>query len=161
MDVLTSETCWALNNVITKQVTSSCSLFIQRYLSVWTICYFRLVQTLVKLCLCVLPFSIYRTFFPCLAYSCSLKMETAYTSETSLHSHQTTHHQTPEGCHLHGHCCVNLKPHTRQKWSVEINEWNLLGMGEWQGFEAQYWEEEVINKRTVAINEVGSVGNVM
>ena len=29
MDVLTSETCWALNNEIIKQVTSSCSLFIQ------------------------------------------------------------------------------------------------------------------------------------
>ena len=29
MDVLTSETCWALNNEITKQVTSSWSLFIQ------------------------------------------------------------------------------------------------------------------------------------
>ena len=28
MDVLTSETCWALNNEIKKQVTSSCSLFI-------------------------------------------------------------------------------------------------------------------------------------
>ena len=28
-DVLTSETCWALNNEIIKQVTSSCSLFIQ------------------------------------------------------------------------------------------------------------------------------------
>jgi len=30
MDVLTSETCWALNNVIIKQVTSSWSLFIHR-----------------------------------------------------------------------------------------------------------------------------------
>jgi len=30
MDVLTSETCWALNNEIKKQVTSSWSLFIQR-----------------------------------------------------------------------------------------------------------------------------------
>jgi len=29
MDVLTSETCWALNNEIIKQVTSSWSLFIQ------------------------------------------------------------------------------------------------------------------------------------
>ena len=29
MDVLTSETCWALNDEIIKQVTSSCSLFIQ------------------------------------------------------------------------------------------------------------------------------------
>ena len=29
MDVLTSETCWAVNNEIIKQVTSSCSLFIQ------------------------------------------------------------------------------------------------------------------------------------
>ena len=29
MDVLTSETCWALNNEIKKQVTSSWSLFIQ------------------------------------------------------------------------------------------------------------------------------------
>jgi len=29
MDVLTSETCWVLNNEITKQVTSSWSLFIQ------------------------------------------------------------------------------------------------------------------------------------
>jgi len=28
-DVLTSETCWALNNEIIKQVTSSWSLFIQ------------------------------------------------------------------------------------------------------------------------------------
>lgn len=71
------------------------------------------------LCLCVLPFSIYSTFFPCLAYSYSLKMETAYTSETSLHSHQTTHYQTPEGCHLHGHCCVDLKSHTTEMkyWS--------------------------------------------
>ena len=33
MDVLTSETCWALNNEIKKQVTSSWSLFIQ--LSRW------------------------------------------------------------------------------------------------------------------------------
>jgi len=33
MDVLTSETCWALNNEIIKQVTSSWSLFIQ--LSRW------------------------------------------------------------------------------------------------------------------------------
>jgi len=63
------------------------------------------------LCLCVLPFSTYSNFFPCLAYSYSLKMETTYISKTSLHSHQTTHHQTPEGCHLHGHCCVNLKSH--------------------------------------------------
>jgi len=30
MDVLTSETCWALNNEIMKQVTSSWSLFIQQ-----------------------------------------------------------------------------------------------------------------------------------
>jgi len=30
MDVLTSETCWALNNEIIKQVTSSWSLFIQQ-----------------------------------------------------------------------------------------------------------------------------------
>ena len=29
MDVLTSETCWALNNEIIKQVTSSWSLFIE------------------------------------------------------------------------------------------------------------------------------------
>jgi len=29
MDVLTSETCWTLNNEIIKQVTSSLSLFIQ------------------------------------------------------------------------------------------------------------------------------------
>ena len=29
MDVLTSETCWALNNEIKQQVTSSWSLFIQ------------------------------------------------------------------------------------------------------------------------------------
>jgi len=32
IDVLTSETCWALNNEIIKQVTSSWSLFIQRYI---------------------------------------------------------------------------------------------------------------------------------
>ena len=31
MDVLTSETCWALNNEIIKQVTSSWSLFIQLF----------------------------------------------------------------------------------------------------------------------------------
>jgi len=31
MDALTSETCWALNNEIIKQVTSSWSLFIQLY----------------------------------------------------------------------------------------------------------------------------------
>ena len=31
MDVLTSETCWALDNEIIKQVTSSWSLFIQRW----------------------------------------------------------------------------------------------------------------------------------
>jgi len=31
MDVLTSETCWALNNGIIKQVTSSWSLYIQLY----------------------------------------------------------------------------------------------------------------------------------
>jgi len=35
MDVLTSETCWALNNEIIKQVTSSWSLFIQ--LAIWYI----------------------------------------------------------------------------------------------------------------------------
>ena len=33
MDVLTSETCWALNNEIKKQVTWSWSLFIQTYSS--------------------------------------------------------------------------------------------------------------------------------
>ena len=66
------------------------------------------------LCLCVLPFCIYSTFFPCLAYSYSLRMETAYTCETSLHSHRTTRHQTPEGCHLHGHCLDNLKSHTTE-----------------------------------------------
>jgi len=38
MDVLTSETCWALNNEIIKQVTSSWSLFIQRMLS-FACCY--------------------------------------------------------------------------------------------------------------------------
>ena len=32
MDVLTSETCWALNNEIIMQVTSSWSLFIQLFL---------------------------------------------------------------------------------------------------------------------------------
>ena len=32
MDVLTSETCWALNNEIIKQVTSSWSLFIHLYM---------------------------------------------------------------------------------------------------------------------------------
>jgi len=32
MDVLTSETCWALNNEIIKQVASSWSLFIQIYI---------------------------------------------------------------------------------------------------------------------------------
>jgi len=76
------------------------------------------------LCLCVLPFSIYSTFFfPCLAYSYSLKMETAYTSETSLHTHQTTRHQTPEGGHLYGHCPVNLKSHmTEMKcWSKWVD----------------------------------------
>jgi len=50
---------------------------------------------------------------------------------------------------------------TWQKWSVEVNKWTLLGMGEWQGFQAEYWEEEVMSKRTVAINEVGNVGNVI
>ena len=30
MDVLTSETCWALNNEIKKQVTTSWSIFIQQ-----------------------------------------------------------------------------------------------------------------------------------
>ena len=34
MDVLTSETCWALNNETTKQVTSSWPLFIQQILRV-------------------------------------------------------------------------------------------------------------------------------
>jgi len=36
MDVLTSETCWALNNEIIKQVTSSWSLFIQLVSSVFS-----------------------------------------------------------------------------------------------------------------------------
>jgi len=36
MDVLTSETCWALNNEIIKQVTSSWSLFIQLQSSLFT-----------------------------------------------------------------------------------------------------------------------------
>ena len=35
MDVLISETCWALNNEIIKQLTSSWSLFIQVY---WSAC---------------------------------------------------------------------------------------------------------------------------
>ena len=35
MDVLTSETCWAVNNEIIKQVTSSWSLFIQTVTSSW------------------------------------------------------------------------------------------------------------------------------
>jgi hypothetical protein len=36
-----------------------------------------------------------------------------------LHSHRTTCHHTPEGCHLHGHCCVNLKSHM-----TEMKCWN-------------------------------------
>jgi hypothetical protein len=38
MDVLTSETCWALNNEIKKQVTSSWSLFIQVLLMLSSCC---------------------------------------------------------------------------------------------------------------------------
>jgi len=36
MDVLTSETCWALNNEIIKQVTSSWSLFIQLVMTMFS-----------------------------------------------------------------------------------------------------------------------------
>ena len=35
MDVLTSETCWALNNEIMKQVTTSWSLFIQLFVNIF------------------------------------------------------------------------------------------------------------------------------
>ena len=35
MDVLTSETCWALNKVIIKQVASSWSHFTQQYYLFW------------------------------------------------------------------------------------------------------------------------------
>ena len=37
MVVLTSETCWALNKVIIKQVASSWSLFTQIFLEVWNV----------------------------------------------------------------------------------------------------------------------------
>ena len=40
MDLLTSETCWALYKEIIKQVTSSWSLFLQLcYLDVWCLCH--------------------------------------------------------------------------------------------------------------------------
>jgi len=38
VDVLTSETCWALNNEIIKQVTSSWSFFIQQYTQLSVYC---------------------------------------------------------------------------------------------------------------------------
>ena len=41
MDVLTSETCWALNNEIIKEVTSSWSLFIQQRI----VFFFRLLRS--------------------------------------------------------------------------------------------------------------------
>ena len=37
MDVLTFETCWALNNEIIKQVTSSWSLIIQLFVSLTSV----------------------------------------------------------------------------------------------------------------------------
>jgi len=45
MDVLTSETCWALNNEIIKQATSSWSLFVQA-LQNFTNCYLKLIQVM-------------------------------------------------------------------------------------------------------------------
>jgi hypothetical protein len=47
---------------------------------------------------------------------------------------------------------------TWQKWSVEVNEWTLLGMGEWQGFQEEYWEEEVISKKEEVISKKDNGG---
>ena len=45
MDVLTSETCWALNNEIIKQVTSSGSIFIQYSVTSWKFSVVTYIQT--------------------------------------------------------------------------------------------------------------------
>jgi hypothetical protein len=41
----------------------------------------------------------------------ALMMEAASTSEMSVNFYQTMWHNNPEGCHLHTHCCENLKSH--------------------------------------------------
>jgi hypothetical protein len=45
----------------------------------------------------------------CLAYSLTLKMETTFSSETSVGFHWITQHYIPEHGILHNHCCENFK----------------------------------------------------
>jgi hypothetical protein len=48
------------------------------------------------------------TLVPCLAYSSTLKMKAAYSSETSVDFHWTTRIYVPEDITLHNHRCENL-----------------------------------------------------
>jgi hypothetical protein len=45
----------------------------------------------------------------CLAYSSTLQMEAACSSETSVHFHETTQSDIPEDKTLHSHRCENVK----------------------------------------------------
>jgi hypothetical protein len=49
------------------------------------------------------------TLVSCLAYSSILKMETIFSSETSVHFQRTTRRYVPEDRTLHNHRCENLK----------------------------------------------------
>jgi hypothetical protein len=108
------------------------------------------------------PFLYIQHFFPLLGlFLFSENGDSIYSYLwTPLYSHWTIRHETPGGCHLHCYCRVNLKSHmTEMKcWSKWMD---FVRNGYVTGFQAQYWEEEVISKRTVEINEVGNVGNVI
>jgi hypothetical protein len=50
----------------------------------------------------------------CLAYAMTLKVEVKYSSEISVHVHQTTQHYIPKDRNLHNHCCTNFESNIRE-----------------------------------------------
>jgi hypothetical protein len=50
--------------------------------------------------------------------TCTLKMETRGSSETSAHIYKVTNRHIPEDSTVHSNYCKNIKPHTTVQFSI-------------------------------------------